>query len=160
MPLVYPAHLLYKYRDQIPGLRAIHVPQQAAGVHIVCIDKQSAGQGMEAGQTYADGEMLAKVVVVVSTEITPYRLDEVWQTLGARWQPHPAAAIIQDTSGIPLDPSLRDPPSTSKIVIDATPQMPEEGGPIEMAGNSKRLFQDAVPDGLSAIDKLMDKYGI
>ena len=154
------AHLLYKYRDQIPGLQAIHVPQQAAGVHIVSIDKESPGQGMAAGRTYADGEMLAKVIVVVSTEISPYRLDEVWQTLGARWQPHPATAIVRETSGIPLDPSLREPPKTSKIVIDATPQFPEEGGPTEMAGNSKRLFQDAVPRGLSAIDRLMDKYGI
>ena len=154
------AHLLYKYREQIPGLRAIHVPQQAAGVHIVSIDKQDPGQGMTAGHIYAEGEMLAKVVVVVSSEITPYRLDEVWQTLGARWQPHPATEIIQETSGIPLDPSLREPPRTSKIVIDATPQLPEEGGPEELAGNSKRLFQDSVADGFRAIDSLMDEYGI
>ena len=29
----------------------------------VCIDKREAGQGMAAGRTYCDGEMLAKVVV-------------------------------------------------------------------------------------------------
>ncbi len=154
------ATLVAKYRNRIPGLLTIHVPQQAAGVHIISIDKQTPGQGMAAGQTYADGEMLAKVVVVVDREISPYRLDEVWQTLGARWQPHPAAAIIRSASGIPLDPSLREPPETSKIVIDATPQLPEENGPAIMAGNSKRLFQDALPDALSDIDTLMDKYGI
>jgi 4-hydroxy-3-polyprenylbenzoate decarboxylase len=151
------ATLMAKYRDRIPGLLAIHVPQQAAGVHILSIDKQTAGQGMAAGQIYAEGEMLAKIVVVVDREISPYRLDEVWQTLGARWQPHPAGAIIRSASGIPLDPSLREPPKTSKIIIDATPQLPDEDGPTWMAGNSKRLFQDAQPDALTKIDSLLDK---
>ena len=153
------ATLVAKYRDRIPGLLTIHVPQQAAGVHIISIDKQQPGQGMAAGQVYADGEMLAKVIVVVDREISPYRLDEVWQTLGARWQPDPASSIIRGGSGIPLDPSLREPPKTSKIVVDATPQLPEEGGPIVMAGNSKRLFQDARPDALKDIDGLLDEYG-
>jgi 3-polyprenyl-4-hydroxybenzoate decarboxylase len=93
----------------------------------------------------------------VDREISPYRLDEVWQTLGARWQPHPAGAIIRSASGIPLDPSLREPPKTSKIIIDATPQLPDEDGPTWMAGNSKRLFQDAQPDALTKIDSLLDK---
>ena len=115
---------------------------------------------MAAGKTYAEGEMLAKIIVVVDKEITPYRLDEVWQTLGARWQPFPAAEIMPEAKGIPLDPSLKDPPRTSKIVIDATPQLPDEGGPELHVGNSKRLFQDDVPDGLTTIDKLLDKYGI
>ncbi len=154
------ATLVAKYRDRIPGLEAIHVPQQAAGVHIISIDKQTSGQGMAAGQIYAEGEMLAKVVVVVDREISPYRLDEVWQALGARWQPYPAATIIRQAPGILLDPSLRDPPETSKIIIDATPQLPDEQGPAVIPGNSKRLFQDALPDALAKIDSLLDKYGV
>jgi len=154
------ATLLARYRDRIPRLRAIHVPQQAAGVHIVCIDKQAAGQGMAAGKLYAEGEMLAKVIVVVGDEITPYRLDEVWQTLGARWQPFPATEIIRDVPGIPLDPSLAEPLKTSKIVIDATPQLPAEGGPRVLAGNSKRLFRDLAPGALEAIDPLLDELGL
>jgi UbiD family decarboxylase len=151
------ATLLAKYRDRISGLLAIHVPQQAAGVHIISIDKQAPGQGMEAGKVYADGEMLAKVVVVVDREISPYRLDDVWQVLGSRWQPYPAAAIIHEAPGIMLDPSLGDPPKTSKIIIDATPQLPEERGPAVFVGNSKRLLQDALPDALRNIDKLLDE---
>jgi 4-hydroxy-3-polyprenylbenzoate decarboxylase len=154
------ATLLAKYRDQIPGLLAIHVPQQAAGVHIISIDKQGPGQGMVAGKIYADGEMLAKVVVVVDREISPYRLDDVWQVLGSRWQPFPAASIIREAPGIMLDPSLGNPPKTSKIIIDATPQLPKEHGPEVFVGNSKRLLQDALPDALRNIDKLLDEYGV
>jgi UbiD family decarboxylase len=154
------ATLVAKYRDRIPGLEAIHVPQQAAGVHIIAIDKQTSGQGMAAGQIYAEGEMLAKVVVVVDREISPYRLDDVWQVLGSRWQPYPAATIIRQAPGIPLDPSLRAPPETSKIIIDATPQLPDEQGPAVIPGNSKRLFQDALPDALAKIDSLVDKYSV
>ncbi|MDJ0928324.1 MAG: UbiD family decarboxylase [Gammaproteobacteria bacterium] len=154
------ATLFVKYRDLIPGLQAIHVPQQAAAVHIVSIDKQSPGQGMAAGEIYAEGEMLAKVVVVVDREITPYRLDEIWQTLGARWQPYPAARIIQDAKGIPLEPSQAEPGKTSKIVIDATPQLPEEGGPAVTPGNSKRIFQDDMPGALERIDDLLDDLGV
>jgi UbiD family decarboxylase len=154
------ATLLAKYRDRIPGLIAIHVPQQAAGVHIVCIDKQSAGQGMAAGRTYVEGEMLAKVVVVVDKEISPYRLDDVWQMMGARWQPDPATLIIPEAPGIPLDPSLTKPMVSSKIVIDATPQFPAEGGPKVLVGNSKALFQAAEPDALAKIDALLDRLGV
>ena len=113
---------------------------------------------MAAGEVYAEGEMLAKVVVVVARETSPYRLDEVWQTLGARWQPYPAASIIREAPGIMLDPSLGEPPKTAKIIIDATPQLPEEHGPEIIAGNSKRLLQDALPDALSNIDSLLDQY--
>jgi len=154
------AHLLCKYRDQIPGLKAIHVPQQAAGVHIVCIDKREAGQGMAAGRRYCEGEMLAKVVVVVDKEVSPYRLDDVWQVLGSRWQPHPANHIVEETMGIPLDPSLPEPLKTSNIVIDATPQLPGEGGPAKLALNSKRLFVQASPDGLKQADRLLDELGL
>ena len=154
------ATLVAKYRDRIPTLLAVHVPQQAAGVHIISIDKQAPGQGMAAGQVYAEGEMLAKVIVVVDREISPYRLDEVWQTLGARWQPYPAASIIREAPGIPLDPSLPAPPATAKIVIDATPQLPEENGPEILAGNSKRLLQDAMPDALNKIESLLDEHGV
>ena len=154
------ATLLAKYREIIPGLHAIHVPQQAAGVHIVSIDKRTAGQGMQAGRVYAEGEMLAKVVVVVDREISPYRLDEVWQTVGARWQPQPATAIIAEAPGIPLDPSLREPPMTSKAVIDATPQLPDEGGPAVIAGNSGHLFRKACPEALRNIDALLDELGL
>jgi len=154
------AMLVARYRELIPGLVAIHVPQQAAGVHIICISKEHAGQGMAAGKTYAEGEMLAKVVVVVDREISPYRLDDVWQTLGARWQPYPAAAIIRDAPGIILDPSLPEPPKTSKIIIDATPQFPSEGGPAVRPGNSRQLFLDAMPNGLRDIDSLLDKYDL
>lgn len=154
------AHLLVKYRDRIPGLRAIHVPQQAAGVHVVSIDKRTPGQGLEAGRTYIDNEMLPKVVVVVDAEISPYLLDEVWQTLGARWQPHPASALIEKTRGLPLDPSLPRPMESSKIVIDATPQLPGEGGPPALARNSKRLFLEARPRGLRDIDARLDALGV
>lgn len=154
------AHLLCKYREKIPGLKAIHAPQQAAGVHVVCIDKKEIGQGLAAGRTYIDGEMLAKVVVVVDKEISPYRLDDVWQVLGARWQPYPATEILEESKGIPLDPSLREPPKSSKIVIDATPQLPGEGGPEHMVENSKRLFVQACPDGLHRADQLLDELGI
>ncbi len=150
------ASLLVKYRDRIPGLIAIHVPQQAAGVHIIAIDKQEPGQGIAAGRDYAESEMLAKVVVVVDKEISPYNLDEVWQTLGARWQPHPATHVIQDTAGIPLDPSLRQPPKTSKIVIDATPQLASENGPATFPANSKDLFRQAMPEALGQIDSMLN----
>jgi 4-hydroxy-3-polyprenylbenzoate decarboxylase len=154
------AHLLCKYRDKIPGLLAIHAPQQAAGVHVVCIEKRAAGQGLAAGKTYIQGEMLPKVVVVVDREISPYRLDDVWQVLGARWQPYLATEIIEDAMGLPLDPSLREPPRSSKIVIDATPQLPGEGGPEQLAANSKWLFLQACPDGLRQADDLLDELGL
>jgi len=81
----------------------------------------------------------------------------------SRWQPHPATYILEDGRGIIIDPSQREPRKTSKIVIDATRQWPEEGGPETFAGNSRDLLNElqpgAVEDSAQLYAALLEGWG-
>jgi 3-polyprenyl-4-hydroxybenzoate decarboxylase len=43
---------------------------------------------------------------------------------------------------------------TSKIVIDATMQWPEEGGPENYPKRNRVLLEELAPDALAQVDKL------
>jgi len=70
----------------------------------------------------------AKVVTVVDKDIDVMDRTQIMFALGSRWQPAPATETIGDVQGIVTDPSQPVQGRTSKIIIDATMQWPEEGG--------------------------------
>ena len=82
--------------------------------------------------------------------------------IGSRWQPQPATAIIPESRGMPLDPSLTKRPMTSKIVIDATRQWPEEGGPKTYQALNRAELERQAPQSFDRVDarwsKLVGKY--
>ena len=53
---------------------------------------------------------------------------------------------------MPLEPSSPQREHTSKIVIDATRQWPEEGGPQKFPGYSREVLQQQHPDIFAKID--------
>jgi 3-polyprenyl-4-hydroxybenzoate decarboxylase len=53
---------------------------------------------------------------------------------------------------MPLEPSAPVRARTSKIVIDATRQWPEEGGPEKYPGYSREVLADHDPDIFARID--------
>ena len=80
----------------------------------------------------------------------------VMHTLGSRWQPAPATAIIPESRGMPLDPSLTKRPMTSKVVIDATRQWPEEGGPAQYQALNRTELERLAPEAFTHIDSRWD----
>ena len=72
---------------------------------------------------------IGKIVIVVDEDVNIHSTKEVFQTVGARWQPFPGAKTIEDGPGFFLDPSARNRGKSSRILIDATRQLPEENGP-------------------------------
>ena len=121
------------FRDQFPELVAIHLPLAVPGFCIASINKQAAGDGLRIGREIGSAVMLAKIMLVVDEDVDIYDFNEVIRVVGARWQPHPASEISEQARGSSTDPSLRERGVTSKIVIDATRQWPEEGGPDRYA---------------------------
>ena len=77
---------------------------------------------------------------------------EMWFTIGSRWQPYPASEIIEEARGIITDPSAPKEWKSSKIVIDATKQLPEEGGPANYAELNRVLLEEGAPEAFSDID--------
>ena len=85
-------------------------------------------------------------------------LDEVMASFGSRWQPVPGTVLIPQTEGVPLDPSAPVRGMNSNIIIDATRQLPAEGGPANLAPVSRVLLEEGAPDAFALVDGKWDEY--
>ena len=59
---------------------------------------------------------------------------------------------------MPLDPSLTNKPMTSKIVIDATRQWPEEGGPEHYQSLNRAMLEELAPDSFNQVEANWKKW--
>jgi 4-hydroxy-3-polyprenylbenzoate decarboxylase len=142
----------------MPEIVAIHGPVEATGWGIVAINKTKPGQALEIGKRVAQIIGLYKIVVVVDKDIDILNRTEVAHIIGSRWQPWPAAEIIKETNGMALDPSSPNRPKSSKIVIDATKQWPEEGGPKVYPELNRDLLEKLAPGAIPMVDSKWDEY--
>jgi UbiD family decarboxylase len=145
-----------RFRLTVPGLLNVHILLQALGVFIVQIDKTKPGQGISAGIAASASSSLAKVTIVVDKDVNIYSMEAVMAAFGSRWQPHPGTVLIPQVEGVPLDPSAPNRGLTSKIIIDATRQFPEEGGPAFNAPVSRELMEELAPNAFANIDAQWD----
>ncbi len=139
-------------RRMVPNLVEFHYPQTMKGIAFISIDKTAPGQGLKAGRAIANRIPISKVVVVVDKEMNILDPVEMWFTIGSRWQPYPASEIIEEAPGIITDPSAPKEWKSSKIVIDATKQWPEEGGPANYAELNRVLLEQGAPDAFTDVD--------
>ncbi len=144
----------YFIRRGVPNLVESYQPQDVMGVYIVSIDKNGPGQGLKAGHAVADRNPIAKVVIVVDKDIDVMDRTQIMFALGSRWQPSPATEIIKDLQGIVTDPSQPVQGRTSKIIIDATMQWPEEGGRDSFPPTNRALLEKDEPNVFAAVDRL------
>jgi 4-hydroxy-3-polyprenylbenzoate decarboxylase len=152
------AFAIYRLQKMLPGLVSLHSPVEATGWTIVSIDKTKAGQGLEIGRRIAQIIGIAKIVVVVDKNIDILNRTEVMHIVGSRWQPFPAAEILKDANGMALDPSSPNRPKSSKIIIDATRQWPEEGGPKVYPELNRDLLKQLAPGAFALVDSRWDNY--
>ena len=141
-------------RPRIPNFVDYHMAQDVMGVVCISIDKTEAGEGMKSGLTLARSHPFAKIVIVVDKDINVYDRTAVVFAMGSRWQPHPATTIIEEASGIGTDPSQLVERETSKIVIDATRQLPGEGGRAEFPELNRSLLVKGAPAVFDQVDAL------
>ncbi len=141
-------------RRRVPNLIDISFGQDVFGVLFMSIDKTGPGQGLKSGSTIADMLPFAKVVVVVDKDINVLDRTAVIFAMGSRWQPDPATSIIAHARGLPQDPSQLVEGETSKIVIDATRQWPEEGGRVQFPETNRALLQQGAPNVFEEVDAL------
>jgi 4-hydroxy-3-polyprenylbenzoate decarboxylase len=151
-----PQDAIYEHmlRRSIPGFLEMFQPQDVMGLAIMSIDKTKAGQGLAAGRMVARRNPIAKVIIVVDKDIDVLDRDQVLFAVGSRWQPYPAAEIVKDVGGIITDPSQKVQGRTSKIVIDATRQLPEEGGREGFPDTNRALLEKGAPEALAEVDRL------
>ena len=94
---------------------------------------------------------ITKACIVVDKDVDVLNRTEVMQAVGARWQPFPGAEIIKEARGMALDPSSPKRPMSSKIVIDATRQLPEEGGPQVYPERNRDLLTKLAPESFDIV---------
>jgi 4-hydroxy-3-polyprenylbenzoate decarboxylase len=152
------AFALYRFRKLFPNIVGYHMPVEATGWAVISIDKQKPGEALVIGKRIAQIVGLAKVVVVVDKDVDVLNRTEVMYMMGARWQPHPAAEILKDVQGMPLDPSSPSRPKTAKIIVDATKQWPEEGGPSVYPGYNRELLTQLAPQAFAIVDQNWERY--
>lgn len=145
-------------RRFLPNVKMIHNPVEATGLCFVSIKKNKPGEAIDIGKRIAEIVGIAKVVVVVDEDIEVLDRTQVMHTIGSRWQPNPATHIIDRSRGMPLDPSLTDRPMTSKIVIDATRQWPEEGGPKAYQALNRSELERLAPEAFDRVSARWDSW--
>lgn len=136
----------------MPNVKMLHTPVEATGLCFVSIKKQKPGEALEIGKRIAQIVGIAKVVIIVDDDIEVLDRTQVMHAMGSRWQPNPATAIIDESRGMPLDPSLTKRPMTSKIVIDATRQWPEEGGPTVYQALNRTELERLAPEAFGRVN--------
>ena len=109
---------------------------------------------MEAGLAVAKRNRIAKVIVVVDKDINVLDRTAVVFAMGSRWQPDPATEIISKIGAVLTDPSQLVEGETSKIVIDATRQWPEEGGRDQFPETNRALLKQLAPNVFEEVDAL------
>lgn len=152
------ASAFLKYKKTIPNIVAFHSLDGAMGIMVVSIKKRAAGDGLAVGQQVAATNRVAKVTIVVDDDVDVLNTRQVMHAVGSRWQPHPATLVIPHAWGSVIDPSAAKPGVISKIVIDATRQYPEEGGPASWPPVSRQLLEDGCPQVFDLVDRNWPDY--
>ena len=161
-PMEATANLTFK--KAIPNLVGIHVPVEITGFAFLSIDKREPGEAFVAAKPLTKFLNIAKIIVVVDKDVDILNVEEVMHAVGARWQPHPATRIIEQSSAMRLDPSIRAEQKSelkvigSKIIIDATRQLPEEGGPEVYQRLNRAALLEEFPDVFDRIDRKLSEY--
>ena len=139
----------------MPELRGFHIPIDHVGFLFLSIEKTKPHQAIELAEKF-NFLPLGKIVIVVDEDVDIHNTKEVFRTVGARWQPYPGAKIIEDGLGFFLDPSAKIRRKSSRILIDATRQLPEENGPSPYPKLNREHLVEHAPE---IFDLVKEKWG-
>ncbi len=137
----------------VPNLIELHSPVSATGLTYVRIKKTKPGEGLKAGQRLASIIPIYKVIVVVDEDVDVLDTQQVNHAIGSRWMPKTATRIVENVRAMGLDPSRDAEGKVSKIVIDATRQLPEENGPEIFPELNRTLLEKLAPESFALVDR-------
>jgi UbiD family decarboxylase len=140
-------------KKQFPSIIGVHFPLQTPGFCFISIKKQKPGEALSIGRQITSSVKIAKIAIVVDEDVNIHNRTEVMHAVGARWQPFSASEIVKKASAMGGDPSATARGEGSRIVVDATRQWPEEGGPDNYSIMNRSCLTDAYPDIFKEIDK-------
>ncbi|MFW2404940.1 MAG: UbiD family decarboxylase domain-containing protein [Gammaproteobacteria bacterium] len=122
-------------------------------VTFIAIKKTRPGEALDVGKRLAKLIPIFKIVVMVDDDVDLWNGADWFMAFATRWQAYPASHIFEDLPVNPLEPSAPVRERSSKIVIDATRQWPEEGGPETFPAYSRHVLRDYDPEVFDRVDK-------
>jgi 4-hydroxy-3-polyprenylbenzoate decarboxylase len=133
-------------------------------VAFVSIRKNKPGQALEIGKRLAEFSPVWKIVMIVDEDVNLWTEADLFMAFATRWQANPGSFIYEDMPAVPLEPSSPSYARTSKIVIDATKQWPEEGGPKRYPDYSRDMLKQFDPEVFERVDAkwaklITDRFG-
>jgi 4-hydroxy-3-polyprenylbenzoate decarboxylase len=143
---------LMNIQRDLPEVVDWFAPNDTPGVVFIAIKKTEAGQGLKVGKHIAETIRSSKIMIVVDDDLDVTDRTDMVFAMGSRWQPYPASYIYEEITGMLLDPSSPNRPMSSKIVIDATRQWPEEGGPEVFPELNRALLERLAPESFARAD--------
>jgi 4-hydroxy-3-polyprenylbenzoate decarboxylase len=147
------AAVIYSLQKSHAEVLDYHSPHDSQGLVYISIKKTAPGQALEIAKPVAMFNPLARVVIVVDDDIDIMDSAAVRFAVGSRWQPSIAMEVFENRRAFALDPAAPDRKTTSKIIIDATRQWPEEGGPPFYQELNRTVLERAEPDAISRVTK-------
>ena len=145
----------------MPNLVKLHMPPDIPAMVIACINKRLPGEGIEAGLLIMGYRMIGfskKMIIILDKDVDPTDLSRVMHAVTTRWQPHPASLTVRQTFSFMIDPSTHRNALSSKILIDATRQLPAEGGPNVFAEDNRTVMEERAADAFDLVDERWDDY--
>ncbi len=145
------AENIYRLQKSFPQVVDYHSPHDSQGIVYISIKKDAPGQALKVAKPTAMFNPLARVTVVVDDDINVLDSAAVRFAIGSRWQPSLATQVFENRMAFPLDPASPDRKTSSKVIIDATRQWPEEGGPPFYQELNRTVFERAEPDAMARV---------
>ena len=145
----------------MPNLVKLHMPPEIPSMVIACINKRLPGEGIEAGlliMGYRRIGFSKKMIIILDKDVDPTDLTRVLHAVTTRWQPWPASLTVRQTFSFMIDPSTHRNALSSKMLIDATRQLPAEGGPNVFAEDNRTVMEERAADSFKLVDKRWEEY--
>ena len=145
----------------MPNLVKLHMPPEIPSMVIACINKRLPGEGIEAGLLIMGYRMIGfskKMIIILDKDVDPTDLTRVLHAVTTRWQPWPASLTVRQTFSFMIDPSTHRNALSSKMLIDATRQLPAEGGPREFAEDNRTVMEERAADSFKLVDQRWEEY--
>ncbi len=155
MPFTVASHLAVTRSN--PNIVRVYRPAEAKWhMAVISVDKKLAGDGKQAALSYlgqAGFGTMVKIVIVVDRDVNPSSWPEVLDALATHWQPVPGSMLLPLMKGWELDHTTRIHGMTSKIIIDATRQLPDEGGPLQADPTGADVMREHAGDAIDFIEE-------
>jgi len=121
------------------------------------INKTRPGQALQIGKRVTELIPAFKILMLVDNDVDLWNEADLFMAFATRWQPHPASHIYTDLPTLRLEPSAPTLGRTAKIVIDATRQWAEEGGPETYPAYSRQVLEEFAPGIFARVDRKWGK---